>query len=150
MSVEKTVPFPIGVVVSRFNESITRALTQGVMDQLEQEGFSKDLITVITVPGAVEIPLVVKKLAQSGRVKAVIALGAVIRGETDHYELVCQQVSQGCQRVALDCEIPVIFEVLATHNEVQAWERAGGLHGHKGKSAVKCAIEMVGILAQLS
>lgn len=143
-------PFPIGIVVSRFNASITQALMQGAIAQLKTAGFSQQLITIIEVPGAIEIPLVVKKLAQSGKVRAVIALGAVIRGETDHYELVCQQVSQGCQRVALDCEIPVIFEVLAVHHEAQACERAGGLHGNKGEVAAKCAIEMVGILSTFS
>ncbi|MDI1352609.1 MAG: 6,7-dimethyl-8-ribityllumazine synthase, partial [bacterium] len=88
-------------------------------------------------------------LAQKKEVEAIIALGAVIRGETTHYDYVCDQVSQGCQRVMLDYNIPVIFGVLTTENEAQALDRVGGLHGHKGRDAVDCAVMMHSIKKQL-
>jgi 6,7-dimethyl-8-ribityllumazine synthase len=97
------------------------------------------------VPGAVEIPFAVQRLAQLNRYDAIIALGAVIRGETTHYDYVCEQVSQGCQRVMLDFDCPVIFGVLTTENEAQALDRVGGNHGHKGKDALDCALQMIAI-----
>lgn len=144
----KITPFPVGLVVSRFNAPMTTALLNGALEHLQVLGFSHEEIRVVEVPGAIEIPIVAQALARSKSVEAVIALGVVIRGETSHYEAVCQQVSQGCQRVALDEAIPVIFEVLMAENEAQVWDRLGGLHGHKGVEAVLCAIEMVSILKQ--
>jgi 6,7-dimethyl-8-ribityllumazine synthase len=141
-----SVSFPIGVVVSRFNAPITQALKEGAVSRLIAQGFNHEDIQVMEVPGAVEIPLVALKLAKAKRVQAIIALGAVIRGETTHYDYVCEQVSQGCQRVSLDYEIPVIFGVLTTENDEQAWDRIGGAHGHKGVDAADCAIEMVQLL----
>ncbi len=141
--------FPIAIIVSRFNDKITGALKEGAVERLMERGFRKEDISIIDVPGAVEIPLIAKVLAKQNRVKAIITLGAVIRGETTHYDYVCSQVSQGCQRVMLDYEIPVIFGVLTTENEAQAWDRLGGAHGHKGIDAAECAIEMVSLLGQL-
>jgi 6,7-dimethyl-8-ribityllumazine synthase len=142
-------PFPIAVIVSQFNHDITNELLQGVLKRLTAYGFTTNDITVVTVPGAVEIPLVAKLLAKKKQYGAIIALGAVIRGETSHYDYVCQQVSEGCQRITLEFETPVVFGVLTTENEAQAWERLGGTHGHKGVDAADCALSMYAILKQL-
>lgn len=141
--------FPIAIIVSQFNYDITHELQQGALQRLTAAGFAAEDITVIEVPGAVEIPLVAKQLAKKQQYGAIIALGAVIRGETSHYDYVCQQVSDGCQRVALDFDIPVVFGILTTENEAQAWERLGGNHGHKGVDAADCAISMYSLLKQL-
>lgn len=141
--------FPIAVVVSTFNETITRALKEGAIHRLEELGFNSEDITLVEVPGAVEIPFVAQLLAKKNQVQAIIALGAVIRGETTHYDYVCDQVSQGCQRVMLDYNIPVIFGVLTTENDEQALDRIGGKHGHKGRDAVDCALAMHSIQSQL-
>lgn len=141
--------FPIAIVVSRFNNVITDALLQGALARLDQIGFNSTDISVVEVPGAIEIPLIIQTLAKKNKYSAFIALGAVIRGETTHYDYVCQQVSDGCRQVALDCGVPVIFGVLTTENEAQAWDRLGGFHGHKGSESVDCAVEMVSILQQL-
>ncbi len=113
-------------------------------------GFAAANILLVEVPGAVEIPFVANRLAKKRQVRAIVALGAVIRGETTHYDYVCDQVSQGCQRVMLDHDIPVIFGILTTENEEQAWDRLGGNHGHKGKEAVDCAVMMHLLDLQLS
>lgn len=140
--------FPIAIVVSQFNHAITQELLAGAMKHLKTKGFNEHDITLVEVPGAIEIPLIVKKLAKKEQYAAIIALGAVIRGETTHYDYVCQQVSDGCQRVMLKFETPVIFGVLTTENEEQAWDRLGGKHGHKGVDAVDCALAMHSILQQ--
>ena len=142
-------PFSIAIVASRFNEPMTTALKEGALARLSELGFPAAMIQVVEVPGAVEIPLIAQVIAKSKTVEAILALGVVIRGETSHYEAVCYQVSQGCQRVALDHEIPVVFEVLMAENDAQVWDRLGGLHGHKGVEAVDCAVEMVSLLKQL-
>lgn len=134
--------FSIALVVSTFNEPITSALKQGALDRLTELGFKANEITLVEVPGAVEIPFVAQKLAKQKKVQVIVVLGAVIRGETTHYDYVCDQVSQGCQRVMLDFDMPVIFGVLTTENEGQAWDRLGGNHGHKGRDAVDCAVAM--------
>lgn len=141
--------FPIAIVVSQFNQDVTQALLKGALERLNELKFASDDITVVEVPGAVEIPLVAQTLAERGQHAAIIALGAVIRGETTHYDYVCQQVSDGCSRIALDYAIPVIFGVLTTENEAQAWDRLGGQQGHKGHNSVDCAMAMVSILRQL-
>ncbi len=142
-------PFPIAIIVSQFNHEITHELQRGALQRLQDKGFSDTEITVVEVPGAVEIPLIAQRLAKTARYGAIIALGAVIRGDTTHYDYVCQQVSDGCQRVTLAFDIPVIFGVLTTENEAQARERVGGNHGHKGMDAADCAISMVAILKKL-
>lgn len=142
--------FNVAIVVSQFNHEITKALQKGAYEHLLQCGFNEQLITIIEVPGAVEIPLVAQTLARSNQFEAIIALGAVIRGDTTHYEDVCQMVSQGCLRVALDFNIPVIYGVLTTENEQQAWDRIGGSHGHKGVDAVDAARSMVSLLKKLA
>ncbi|KTD22504.1 6,7-dimethyl-8-ribityllumazine synthase [Legionella londiniensis] len=142
-------PFPIAIVVSQFNRPITRELLQGALKELNAKGFTEKDIAVVEVPGAVEIPLTVKKIAKLKKFEIIIALGAVIRGETTHYDYVCQQVSDGCQKVALEFEIPVIFGVLTTENEAQAWDRLGGRHGHKGIDAVDCALNMHEVMQKM-
>lgn len=144
---EKT--FPIAIVVSRFNQDITEGLAAGALQHLHAKGFNQHDITLVEVPGAVEIPIVVQRLARSRRYLAVVALGAVIQGDTRHFDYVCDQVSQGCQQVALAHDVPVIFGVLTTENKEQAQQRVGGSHGHKGVEAIDAAIEMVSVLKQL-
>jgi 6,7-dimethyl-8-ribityllumazine synthase len=141
--------FPIAVVVSKFNLEITNALKDGALNRLLELGFKTCDITLVEVPGAVEIPFVAQLLAKTNKVEAIITLGAVIRGETSHYDYVCDQVSQGCQRVMLDYNIPVIFGVLTTENEAQAWDRLGGTHGHKGRDSADCALMMHSIQQQI-
>jgi 6,7-dimethyl-8-ribityllumazine synthase len=137
--------FPIALVVSRFNEAITEALLTGALARLKERRFDDGLVTVVWVPGAVEIPLAAQKLAQMGKYDAILTLGSVIRGDTDHYDYVCQQVSQGCQHVALQNDVPVIFGILTTNDEAQAKARSGGEHGNKGRDCVDAAVEMVAI-----
>lgn len=147
---EQILDCSIAIVVSEFNREITQALQEGAVQQLLQKGLNESQILVVCVPGAVEIPLLAQRLALSRSFDAIIALGAVIRGETTHYDYVCQQVSQGCQQVALTYDIPVIFGVLTTESETQAWDRAGGEFGHKGKDAADAALAMVDVLNQFS
>lgn len=144
-----TAPFPVAIVASRFNEEITDKLVQGALDRLKERGFTGELVKLVWVPGAIEIPLVAKTLAETHEFEAIIALGAVVRGETSHYDYVCDQVSQGCSRVSLDTNTPVLFGVLTTETWEQAVERVGGRHGHKGKDAVDAAIATVSVLREI-
>ena len=146
---EKQAVFPIAIVVSLFNRPITQALQDGALEALQAAGFLPEHILVIEVPGAVEIPLIAQRLAKQNKFKAILALGAVIRGDTTHYDYVCEQVSAGCQQVTLTYDVPVVFGVLTTENEAQAWDRLGGAHGHKGHDAVACALSMHHILQTL-
>ena len=134
----------IGIVTSRFNEPVTSKLYAGCVERLQQLDVTLQEEDSCWVPGAVEIPLIAQRYAQRGY-DAVICLGAVIRGETTHYDYVCQAVSYGCQRVALDFDVPVIFGILTTENGEQAFDRLGGAHGHKGRDAADTAVEMVKI-----
>lgn len=141
--------FPIAIVVSRFNTEVTSKLLEGALARLEEKGFSSDQVTVAWVPGAIEIPIAAQRFAQKGTYGAIIALGAVIRGETTHYDYVCSQVSEGCALVMMQNDVPVVFGVLTTENEDQAMDRVGGRHGHKGKDAVDSAVEMVALLKDI-
>jgi len=141
--------YRIAIVVSSYNAEITQALLQGTVSQLTKHQLNQDNLKIIEVPGAVEIPLTAKWLAQTKQFDAIICLGAVIQGETDHYDYVCDQVSQGCQRIMLDYNIPVIFGVLTTKNVEQARDRSGGKHGHKGIEAADAAMKMIAIKADL-
>lgn len=132
----------IAVITSRFNESVTTKLFEGCVQRLEELGVTLGDDDIRWVPGAVEIPLIAQRYAKKSY-DAIICLGAVVRGETTHYDYVCQQVSYGCQRVALDYDIPVIFGVLTTENGAQAFDRVGGAHGHKGRDAAEAAVEMI-------
>lgn len=137
----------IAIVVSEFNKEVTGKLLAGAHTRLLELGWQEKDITIAMVPGAVEIPLIAQLIAKNGNHKAIIALGAVIRGETSHYDYVCAQVSEGCQRVMLDYEIPVIFGILTTENEEQAHARAGGASGNKGADAADAAIAMLKLIA---
>ncbi|HZG60361.1 6,7-dimethyl-8-ribityllumazine synthase [Bacillus alveayuensis] len=136
----------IGIVVSRFNEFITGKLLSGAMDGLKRHGVDENDITVAWVPGAFEIPLIAKKMAESGKFDAVITLGAVIRGATSHYDYVCNEVAKGVSHAALSTGTPVIFGVLTTDTIEQAIERAGTKAGNKGWEAAVSAIEMANVL----
>lgn len=133
----------LAVVVARFNAHVTSKLYDGCRDELAARGLELDTLTTIEVPGCFELPLVAKELAASGRFDAVVCLGAVIRGDTPHFDYVSSETASGLQRAALDTGIPVVFGVLTTDNEEQAAERIGGSEGHKGRDAALTAIEMV-------
>ncbi len=135
-----------GVVVSRFNEPVTERLLAGALEALAARGADMDQVTVARCPGAVEIPLVARKLAGTGSYDAIICLGAVIRGETPHFEAVCHAASCGAARTALDLGLPVSFGVLTTDTAAQALARSGGEKGNKGADAAAAAIEMVNLL----
>lgn len=139
----------VGVVVSRFNEFVTTQLLAGAREALQQHGVAEEDITVAYVPGSFELPLVAKTLAQSGQVDAVLCLGAVIRGETPHFEYVAQAASSGILRVGLETGIPTIFGVITANTVEQALERAGGKVGNKGADAALAAIEMASLLRSL-
>lgn len=139
----------MAIVAGRFNETITRALLDGALDCLRRHGIDDAGISVAWVPGAFEIPVTAKRLAASGEVDAVICLGAVIRGDTPHFDHVAGQVASGVTRAALDTGVPVIFGVLTTDTVEQAMSRAGGKLGNKGFEAAMAAIEMADLLRQL-
>lgn len=131
------------VVWSRFNRAVVSKLLEGAKDCLSERGVPDESIYVVEVPGAWELPYAAQQLAQSQRFDAVIALGAVIRGGTPHFDFVSQGTALGLGRVALDASVPVIFGLLTTDDEAQAFDRAGGAHGNKGRDAALTAIEMV-------
>ena len=137
------------VVASRFNEAIVSRLVDGALDGLRRHGVDESRVDVAWVPGAFELPLVSQKLAASGLYDAVIALGAVIRGATGHYDFVAGQCAAGVQRVQLDTGVPVVFGVLTTDTIEQAVERSGAKAGNKGFEAAATAIEMANLMASL-
>ncbi|MCI5863098.1 MAG: 6,7-dimethyl-8-ribityllumazine synthase [Lachnospiraceae bacterium] len=139
----------VGIVMSRFNEVIVTKLLGGAIDGLTRHGVDENNITGAWVPGAFELPLAAKRMAESGKYDAVIALGAVIRGSTTHYDYVCNEVSKGIAHVALETGVPVMFGVLTTENIEQAVERAGSKVGNKGYDCAVGAIEMVNLKAAL-
>lgn len=137
------------IVVSRFNEFITSKLLGGAIDCLQRHGASDEQITVVWVPGTIEITTAAKKLAQSGKYAAILCLGAVIRGSTSHYDYVCQQISRGVGQLNYDTGVPTIFGVLTCETIEQAIERAGTKQGNAGVSAAMAAMEMADLLGQL-
>ncbi len=139
----------IGIVASRFNEFIVSKLVGGAVDGLVRHDVKDEDITVAWVPGAFEIPLAAKKMAESGKYDAVICLGTVIRGETSHYDYVCAEVSKGIASVSLEAGIPVMFGILTTDTIEQAVTRAGTKAGNKGYDCALGAIEMVNLMKQL-
>jgi len=139
----------IGIAASRFNEFIVSKLVGGAEDGLLRHGTAEGDIDLIWVPGAFELPFAAKKMAASGKYNAVICLGAVIRGSTSHYDLVCAEVSKGIANVGLSSQIPVIFGVLTTDTIEQAVERAGTKAGNKGFDAAVSAIEMANLMKNL-
>ena len=139
----------VAVVVARFNEFITRQLLSGAVDTLERLGVRDQDINVAWVPGSFELPVVAKTLAQTGRYDSVICLGAVIRGETDHYEMVAGQSSGGIASVGLDTGVPTIFGVLTVENMDQAINRSGGKSGNMGNQAAAAAVETARLIQSI-
>ena len=135
----------IAIVAGRFNEFITSKLVGGALDVLKRNDVSEENIDIAWVPGAFEIPLITKKLANTGKYDAIIALGAVIKGSTPHFDYVCAEVSKGVAQVSLASPAPVIFGVLTTDSIEQAIERAGTKSGNKGFSAAMSALEMANL-----
>ena len=139
----------VGIVAARFNEFIVSKLLSGCEDALLRHGVDAADISVAWVPGAFEIPLIASKMAKSGKYDAVIALGAVIRGSTSHYDYVCSEVSKGLAQASLSSGVPVLFGVLTTDTIEQAIERAGTKAGNKGAECAQGAIEMVNLIRTL-
>lgn len=141
--------FRVGVVTARFNNEITSKLESGALQFLKENGFEPSQLAQIRVPGAVEIPLAAKELLDRG-FDGVVALGAVIRGDTAHFDYVCQSVERGCTLLQLEYCKPVGFGVLTTENEEQAFARAGGEMGNKGYEAAEVVLEMLDLKSQLT
>ena len=139
----------VGIVAARFNEFIVSKLVAGAQDALVRHDVKEEDIDLAWVPGAFEIPLIASKMAKSGKYDAVIALGAVIRGSTTHYDYVCSEVSKGIANVSLNSDIPVMFGVITTENIEQAIERAGTKAGNKGYDCALGAIEMVNLIRNI-
>ena len=137
------------IVVSRFNEFITGKLLAGAIDCLQRHGAADNQVSVVWVPGACEITMAAKKLAQSGKYVAVLCLGAVIRGQTAHYDYVCQQVVRGIGQINYDSAVPAVFGVLTCDTFEQAVERAGTKMGNAGADAARTAMEMVNVMEQI-
>lgn len=141
--------FKIGIVASRFNDFVVGRLVDGALDGLKRHNVKDENITLAKVPGAFEIPIAAKKMAESKKFDAIICLGAVIRGATSHYDYVCNEVSKGIAQVSLESGVPVLFGVLTTENIEQAVERSGSKAGNKGTECALAAIEMIQLLKQL-
>ena len=140
----------IAIVVARFNDFITERLLEGATDIFRRHGGDVETLEVARVPGAFELPIVAKKLAETGRFDAVICLGCVIKGATDHYDYVCGQTASGIMSASLQTGVPVIFGVLTTNSIEQAIERAGTKAGNKGVDAMLAAIETIGVLNSIA
>lgn len=138
----------VGIVAARFNEFIVSKLLSGAVDGLVRHGVEEENITAAWVPGAFEIPVMAKKMAESGKFDAVICVGTVIRGATSHYDYVCNEVSKGIAQVGMSTGIPVLFGIVTTENIEQAIERAGTKAGNKGYDCALSAIEMVNLVSQ--
>lgn len=139
----------IAIVITHFNQFVTQRLLDGANEALAGHGVKDDDIVVAWVPGSFELPVVAKSLAESHKYDAVICLGAVIRGETGHYDIISNQASSGITRAALDTNVPIMFGVLTTENVDQAMSRAGGKSGNQGYNAALGAIEMAKLLEQI-
>ncbi|MBV1876486.1 MAG: 6,7-dimethyl-8-ribityllumazine synthase [Pseudomonadales bacterium] len=137
------------IVVARFNSFVVEGLLSGAIDTLKRHGIKEDDVTIVRVPGAFEMPLATKKLAQAGDYDAIIALGAVIRGGTPHFDFVAGECASGLARVSLEAEVPVTFGVLTTDTIEQAIERSGTKAGNKGVDVAMSALEMVSLMRKL-
>jgi 6,7-dimethyl-8-ribityllumazine synthase len=140
----------IAIAAARFNQEIVDELLAGCVRRLEDQGIAKDRLTVQRVPGAFELPLAAKLLAVTKKYSAVICLGAVVRGETPHFDYVAGQCARGIADVALSEKLPIIFGVLTTDNEQQAWDRCGGKNGHAGERAADAALEMIALACRIA
>ena len=143
---KKSPVYKIAVVTARFNEEITLKLQEAALDFLEEMEVE---ILSVSVPGAVEIPITIQALFEAHKVDGAIALGAIIRGDTTHYDEVCRSVERGCSTLMLQYKKPIGFGVLTTENEEQAKARAGGEHGNKGYDAAQVVVEMIGLLREI-
>jgi 6,7-dimethyl-8-ribityllumazine synthase len=139
----------LAIVVARFNAHITGPLFDGCREELQGHGLDLETLATFEVPGCFELPVVAKALAASGRFDAVICLGAIIRGDTPHFDFVAAETASGIQRATMDTGVPVVFGVLTTDNEEQALERIGGTAGHKGREWALTAIEMVNTMRRI-
>jgi 6,7-dimethyl-8-ribityllumazine synthase len=140
----------IAIAAARFNQEIVDELIKGCVQRLEDHGVKGERVWVERVPGAFELPLAAKLLAQTRRYSAVICLGAVVRGETPHFDYVAGECARGIAEVALSEKLPVIFGVLTTDNEQQAWDRCGGKNGHAGERAAEAALEMITVVKRIA
>jgi len=136
-------------VVSRFNEFVSSKLLDGAVDTLAQHGVKEEEISSVWVPGSFEIPMTAKKMVKSGKYDAVICLGAIIRGETPHFDFIASEAAKGVAQVAMDGEVPCVFGIITADNLEQALDRAGTKSGNKGREAAKTAIEMSNLYAQI-
>ena len=139
----------IAVIAARFNDAVVSRLLEGALDTLARHGLSRDETLVVRVPGAFELPLAARWVARSAEADAVVALGAVIRGDTPHFDYVCAEAARGVQAASVETGIPVIFAVLTCDDRAQADARAGGAHGNKGVEAALAALEMVSLRRRL-
>ena len=139
----------IGIVAARFNDGVVSRLLEGALDTLSHYGPDRDEVLVVRVPGAFELPLAARWLARRGDIDAVIALGAVIRGDTPHFDHVCAEAAHGIRTASVETGVPVIFGVLTCDDAAQADARAGGEHGNKGSEAALAALEMVSLRRRL-
>jgi 6,7-dimethyl-8-ribityllumazine synthase len=140
----------VAVAAARFNADLTDELLAGCLRRLEQLGVAADHVEVVRVPGAFELPLAAKAFARTGRFDAVICLGAVVRGDTPHFDYVAGECARGCQDVSIWEHLPVIFGVLTTNTHEQAVDRVGGSHGHAGERAADAAVEMIAVLNHIA
>jgi 6,7-dimethyl-8-ribityllumazine synthase len=139
----------IGIVAARFNDQLVSALLEGCIKRLKELGIQQNRVVIERVPGAFEIPVAAKAMCRTKKYSAIICLGAVVRGETPHFDFVAGQCAGGIARVALEEMIPVILGVLTTNNEKQARERLGGKHGHAGRNAAEAAVEMIAVMNRI-
>lgn len=140
----------IGIVVARFNNLITSRLLEGAKEGLKRHQVREEDITIAWVPGSFEIPLIARKMAQSNRYSAIVCLGAIVKGETAHFEYVSSETSRGIAQVALDTGVPTVFGVLTTDNMEQALQRSGGKAGNKGYESAVGAIQMVNLIKSMA
>jgi 6,7-dimethyl-8-ribityllumazine synthase len=140
----------IGIIVSRYNNFITEKLLAGALDGFKSNGGDEDSLTVVHVPGAFEIPLIADKMARSGRYDGLVCLGAVIRGDTPHFDYVCDAVTAGIVNAIRTYQLPIGFGVLTTDNVQQAMDRAGAKDANKGYEALLTVIEMISVVRQLT
>lgn len=138
-----------GIVVSRFNEFISSKLLEGAVDTLEKHGVKDSEITIVWVPGSFEIPMLAKKMAESGKYDAIICLGVIIRGETPHFDFVASEAAKGVAKVAMDSNMPCVFGILTTENLEQALDRAGVKNGNKGRETARSAIELIDLYSSI-
>ncbi|MGH7151265.1 MAG: 6,7-dimethyl-8-ribityllumazine synthase, partial [Planctomycetota bacterium] len=139
----------IGVVVARFHGQVAKRLLEGCLDALQKNGVPEDAITVVSVPGAFEVPLAAQRLAESGACDAIVAIGAIVRGETEHFDLIARECARGCAEVARETSVPVAFEVLACESMEDALARAGGAKGNRGFDAGLVALRMANLLREI-